>query len=325
MKRSSLLKFGVLVSPLLGLAIYAFIRIREPTVEALIDPDTRLRTFHMMWAQQESSNKHDFYKPILKFSNFKSRQNEMVLLEISQGNASDKPLYLLLRDQQSIIGGYPTPPWSSWKRAADFSNWKEWFSQPSHSVIVPPLAKPTSDPITSKYIISLHASDGTLMDEFEPRPFAGNNLTSNGEVIYDINQDGWVERVTDHSIGFLDSDVGGKLLSVTRINNETEMIFRVLIGVDNPDSDPKYLEEWGYRVEDTDGDGILEIQIGEVTAGTVAIEPRVTFFWDDKAGAFLTKSPEVGPHYRVLDPKGDWKELQQLLDAGKLAYPLDQP
>lgn len=307
-------------------AYLSFVLSQKPdvSIEALIDPETRLKAYHAMWARTKSSNKHDFYKPLLRYKTFESKTNEIRLVKMPQKDAPDSPLYLILLDRQSYVG-YPTPPWSSWGDAKDFSNWKAWFAKSSHSVMSPPLEQTNSDPIKSKFVVSLYASDGTLLDGTEPRPFTGNNVTEIGEIIYDINRDGWVERVASHNIGFSDSKIGGTVVTVRRINPETELLFSAMINVKNRESDPAITDTWSYQCVDTNNDGRLELQIGPETGS--GINAAVTFFWNSKSQTFESPSGTIGPHFVVTTGKGNWRETWKVLDeikkSGKLRYPFD--
>ena len=224
MKRGKIWKLSLLFLFILAYLSLILTLKPEVIVESLIDPTTRLSTYHAMWSQEESVNKHDFYKPLLRFKTFERTTNAIRLIEIAQKGDHDSPLYLTLRDEH-FSSTYLAPPWESWDNAKHISNWKDWFAKSDHAISRPPLEHPTSNPIETEYILSLHDCDGTLLDEADPRPFRGNNLTKKGETIYDINQDGWVERITAHHIGFSKPRIRGTLLTIRRINKETELLF----------------------------------------------------------------------------------------------------
>lgn len=325
MKDGKIWKIPLLMIPIIVYLFFVVSLKPDLSIEALIDPKTRLRTYHVMWSRTESANKYDFYTPLLRFKNFEGITDEVRLMEIPQKDAPNSPLYLILHNQQ-FSSSFPQPPWSSWKIAKDTSNWNAWFTKSPHPIAAPLVEKPTSQPFTSRYIVSLHSADGALLDETEPWPFGGPSLTQIGETIYDINQDGWVERVTSSNLGFSDRKSGGTLMTIEKINAETKLLFSTLINVTSLQSDPSITDTWSYQCIDTNSDGNLELQIGPENGPE--IEAKVTFFWNSKTETFESPSGTVGPHFLVIPVKDDWGELWKVLEdwnkAGKLRYPLDQ-
>lgn len=286
------------------------------SIEDLIDPATRLRTYHRLWARSEAGQE-EVFQPLLRYSNFEQDHEAIHLLRIPVPNDREHPLYLTLRKQR--YGSYPVdPPWRSKATVFDGSAWKSWMFPPRYPVSAPPLRDPDSRPLDTDYILSLHSDDGTLLDDGPPRPFHGNNVTEAGEVIHDINGDGWVERVGAYHFGVSDPRGSGEILEVTRIDRQTTTIFNLLInaGDDIPG------KEWRYACRDLDGDGVLEIETGRWEGG--ALVPEVVFHWNAASGSYESASGTVGPHFRVLPTNDLWKTLETLAREGKLSYPLDR-
>ena len=156
-------------------------------------------------------------------------------------------------------------------------------------------------------MISQIGSNGNLLDDTKPRPFEGNNVTEDGDVILDINNDGWVERVTAMNYG--SSDLKGSLraCNVTRIGIPTEEIFEVAFSVNNNDHGG---HDWIHRCIDTNGDGLLEIEFGK---DKIPFTPEVTFYWNDKINTFQSPLGDSGDHFQVIK---NWQQIEWLIEAG---------
>lgn len=316
MKRSTVLLVAGLVA--LPAAAVLVLSVIEPaaSIDDLIDPATRLRTYHRLWVRSEAGEE-EVFKPLRRFANFEQDHQAIHLVRIPVPNDPDHPFYLTLRKPR--FGSYTAdPPWKSRATLFDASSWKSWLFPPRHPVAAPPRRDPDPRPLEDGFILSLHAPDGSLLDDGPPRAFHGNNVTETGEVIFDINGDGWVERVSSYHVGVSDPEGSGEILEVTRIHRETETIFHLLFNAG--DRDPA--NDWSYACRDLDGDGLLEIEIGRREGSTLA--PSVVFRWDAAAGTFASPDGIAGPHFRVLPAKDLWETLGKLSREGKLTYPLDR-
>jgi len=309
-----------------GLALYVavvvfqLVKDRAEPIEGLIDPITRLRTYHGLWVETESAQKNSFYKPLHRYSNFVFKHRSIHLLRIPVPDDPDRPLYLTLRDVHFGVFAHRDPPWSSWATSVDPSSWKSWFSRRENHVAAPPLGEPNSESIDGSYVISLHSHDGKLLDEEKPRPFGGNNMTGVGEIVFDINRDGWVERVATKNLGFKDPGAAAELLTITRINRETEEIFHAVINVGRDEFPPE--GQWGFVCVDGDRDGTLEVGIGPKNGSNVT--PEVFFSWNSVSGEFESPGGRVGPHFLVLTGEKHWETLNERYEQDRLSYPLDR-
>ncbi len=319
MKRSTVWipGLGAVAATYVGFVVIGHLVNRQVTTEDLVDPETRLRAYHRLWMQTEEAHRHDFYKPLHSFSTFHRQHRSIRLQKIPVPGDPDHPLYLTLRDSNMGTGHLKTP-WSSWERGREWSSWTAWFFPPPHLVAAPPLEEPGPEPVKRRYVISLLTHEGRLLDEENPRPFVGANLTEAGDVIHDINRDGWVERVHSNNVGFKDVKDSAELLKITRIDRETEEIFNVVINVGRDAS----LIRWGFACRDVDGDGTLEIEIGPTNGA--GISPEVTFFWSPASGTYESPSGKAGSHFLVVPPESLWETLEKLASANKLSYPLDR-
>lgn len=319
MKRSTLWMsgLGAVAAMYAGFVVIGHVFGRSVTIEELIDPETRLHAYHRLWMGTGDAHRHDFYKPLHSFSIFHQEHRAIRLQKIPVPGDPDHPLYLTLRDANSGTS-HIKPPWSSWETGRQWSSWKEWFFPPHHVVAAPPLEDPGPEPMQHRYVISLHSHDGRLLDEEKPRPFRGANDTEAGEVIFDINGDGWVERVHSMNVGFSKSDAAAELLYITRIDRGTVEFFHAVINVGRDRS----AERWGFDCRDIDGDGFHEIEIGPKSGS--GIDPEVVFQWNPASGTFESPSGSSGPHFRVLPRVKPMETLTRLAEEGKLTYPLDR-
>ena len=140
-------------------------------------------------------------------------------------------------------------------------------------------------------------------------------MTQIGEIIFDINQDGWVERVSAANCGLGDSNETVKVVKITRINENTEYIFRVAIDANRKSTGS---EDWSYQCANQNGDGQFDLQIGPGRPSSIT--PKVTFYWDSTSRTYKSPSGSAGPSFRVV-PETGWDILQERYDAGKLTYP----
>jgi hypothetical protein len=316
MKRSTAgLLVGIAALPV-ATALWVVLSGNATSIEDLIAPATRLRTYHRLWVNSETGEE-EVFKPLRRYSNFEQDHEAIHLFRIPVPKDPEHPLYLILRKQR--YGSYTAdPPWKSRATAFDGSSWKSWLFPPRHPVSVPPLRDADPLPLDADYILSLHSEDGSLLDDGPPRPFHGNNVTEKGEVIHDINRDGWVERVGAYHFGVSDPKGSGEILEITRIDRQTTTIFNLLFNA----GDDEPAKEWGYACRDLDGDGTLEIEIGKRDGGTLS--PEVVFRWNAASGSYESASGTAGQHFRVLPTNDLWKTLETLAREGKLSYPLDR-
>ena len=178
MKKSTAGKFAILLLPLIILGSVFFFTQNPPSIEQLIDPQTRVRAYHQLWMKTESAQEFALFKPLHSFSNFRQSQYEMKIWKIPVKGDFLKPYYLVLRDED-MFSTPKKPPWSSWKSGIGIANWINWFSKTKHIIGTPPLEEASADPITKEYVISLFSHDGKLLDERDPRPFLGEQYDPN--------------------------------------------------------------------------------------------------------------------------------------------------
>lgn len=308
---------ALVVTSSVGFVVYSHLRTPPVSLDDLIDPETRLLSYHRLWSQTEEARHYDFYKPLLSYSTFRRAHRSIRFVKVPVPGEPDHPVYLTLRDNDFGIS-HLKPPWSSWENVREWSKWKNWLFPSPHRVVAPPLEDPGPDPVKQRYVLSLHSHEGTLLDEEEPRPFGGANVTEVNEVIDDINRDGWVERVHSDRLGFKDVNDSAELLKVTRIHREPEIIFTVVINAGREPSS----SQWGYACRDVDGNGTLEIEIGPKNGADIS--PEVTFFWNEASATFESPSGKTGPHFLVVPTENYWEILEKRAAEKRLSYPLDR-
>ncbi|MEO7318983.1 MAG: hypothetical protein ABIZ56_08350 [Chthoniobacteraceae bacterium] len=147
-------------------------------------------------------------------------------------------------------------------------------------------------------------ADGELVD-MSDGIFAPGSLA-------DLTGDGVLEYATTESIGLRNSDPGNiHVLKVRSLVNDPKPLLMVLFNWNAND--------WTYRVRDTNGDGIPDLELGARTAD--GIRPSVVFRWDKKANAFRGPNPTKLDHFRVMKNQDDtFPELERLA-AEKLRFP----
>lgn len=280
--------------------------------EALIDPETRLRSYHKQWVKAGGAD-HSYSKYRRHFRNFESGHTEIRMIQIPVPDQTD--IYLILRAQNYLSYTKTSPPWESRKTLFQFGQWKKWFNPPPYPVAAPPLETTAPGTINKKYVISLFDSNGKLMDETEPRPFNGNNLTelTNARDFFDdLNGDGWIERVSGNNCGTGGLKGTVRKCSVTRVGIPTRVLFEVAFSITYGSGD-KY--DWTNRCADSNGDGLYEIQLGPDKTPFV---PEVTFFWNERDQTYRSQQGQSGVHFRVIE---DWEDIEEILKTGSFAEP----
>jgi hypothetical protein len=166
--------------------------------------------------------------------------------------------------------------------------------------LFPPFA-PTS---TEKNpAIEAFTSDGRLI-----HPFGGNNSLEG--TLADINADGAIERVDSMMYG--SEFQNAIVLTVSAVKLEAQPLLCVVLNWGD--------DEWTYRVNDQDGDGISEIEAGpRVATGLI---PKAVWKWDPSKRTYAGPTGKAGDHFRVINGAAVWEELKRL-KAAKLSFPKD--
>jgi len=283
-----------------------------PTIENLIDPNTRIRAYQNLLKRSQTGQTFSYYN-----------HNTLLIRKIPVKDGSLQPLYLILGDFRYPR---PKPPWKSWESARKISEWQNWYSRPRHKIVTPPLDSPTAIPLAEEYSLTLFSHDGMLIEVDERQANYSDYISSAGEVIYDINQDGWVERVSTHFVRNGKLGNSASVIEVKRLNSITKVLFRIAVftstNLSGPyrRSDLTKKKNWSYQCTDTNADGNLEIQIGPGEPGSIT--PKVTFFWNTKTKMFQSPSGTISPYFRVLPVAASWPSDDQT--RPRLTYPFDK-
>jgi len=80
-------------------------------------------------------------------------------------------------------------------------------------------------------------------------------------------------------------------------------------------------DEWTYRVRDTDGDGLADLELGPRFAA--GIQPRVVFRWDKATGTFRGPEPKADDHFRVMQSGDDYGPAIKKFAAEGLRFPAE--
>lgn len=268
-------------------------------INALINPKTRLKT----------------YKDLRKLNQMAKmpltdQLYSIIIRKIPAENDSQHPFYLILWEYRRL------------RSARGMSFPGETFREPGHIVIAPPLEHPTSTPAPAEYFMSFISHDGSLLDQGRPRPFGGNNIVRKGDVIFDINQDGRVEWVSILNHWQSENTPSVKVIYVTRMSYNAEVIFRVAVfspsNPARPKGDLANEADWSFQCVDEDGDGMLDLQIGPGKRNSIT--PKVTFYWNPDTENYESPAGKMSPYFRVLSTSRSWS----LGRDGKLIYPFDK-
>ncbi|MFH1038519.1 MAG: hypothetical protein V1789_07635 [PVC group bacterium] len=145
-------------------------------------------------------------------------------------------------------------------------------------------------------------------------PFGGGNMLNDG-YLFDINGDGLIERVDYTSYG-IQEDYDVDVLEVTAVKEDAEILLAVVYNWH--ESRLNEGNEWGYRINNADRDGIYEIELGpKINDG---IEPKIVYRWDEAKRKYVGPQGEPGDHFRMVAPADVWNELETLKKVGGLGY-----
>ncbi|MEO0415077.1 MAG: hypothetical protein AAF226_09015 [Verrucomicrobiota bacterium] len=316
------IKVALLIGGIIGLGLIGVV-IRHFTasgsVSSLINPDTRLRSFHRLWLKTEGASS-SYSEGLEHFANFDREHHEIRMVECANPEAPASPLYLIFLDWGNS-SSRPTPPWAAIDTLFSPAAWSMWNPKASPKNIVPDLEQPSLTPMpVNHFVIYVVDSQGNLREKQDPiinsnndRLFGGNNLTDEGEIYFDINNDGWVERINQSNFGSGKNDGTVISLEVTRIDSSTTSIFTVLFDVHGENGAPT----WEWQLTDTDNDGVHDIQLGPIGE---TFQPQATFSWSETAQTYISPEGEKGDHFEVF--QGDWKQIDRLLDQGGFKPPV---
>jgi hypothetical protein len=140
-------------------------------------------------------------------------------------------------------------------------------------------------------------------------PFGGNNVLDG--VLADINADGMIDRVEVTNYG-VDGVKNVQALTVSTVKVKEQPLFTVVLNWE--------ADEWTFRLTDQDGDRISDIEAGPRTAA--GFKPKAVWKWDRAKHEYLGPAGKPGDHFRVIDSKNIWKELERFKTA-KLTFPKD--
>lgn len=264
-------------------------------INDLINPETRLKAYKDL-RQSKMPLTDQLYSVLIR--------------KIPAQNDSQHPFYLILWEYRRL------------RSAHGMSFPGEKFREPGHIVITPPLEHPTATPAPAEYFMSLVSHDGRLLDEEKPRPFGGYNLVNEGDVIFDINQDGRVEWVSIRNHWQGENTPSVKVIQVARMSYNAEVLFRVAVfppsNPARPKGDLANEAEWSFQCVDKDGDGMLDLQIGPGKRNSIT--PKVTFYWNPDTENYESPAGTMSPYFRVLPTGRNWSPMRN----GKLIYPFDK-
>ncbi len=304
----------VLISLLVFNLLVGFLLLNRvpPTIENLIDPNTRVQAYQNLLKRSQTEQTFSY-----------KDHNALLISKIPVKDVSLQPLYLILRDFRYPR---PKPPWNSWESARKISEWKNWVSRPRHKIVTPPLDSPTAIPLADDYFLTLFTHDGTLIDVDDNSTNYSDLWAYKGEIIFDINQDGWVERISTRYVKNSKLGNSARVIEVKRLNSITKVLFRIAVFTSSNLSGPyrrsklTKKKNWSYQCTDTNADGNLEIQIGPGEPGSIT--PKVTFFWNTKTQTFQSPSGTISPYFRVLPVAASWPSDDQT--RPRLTYPFDK-
>lgn len=227
------IKLAIVILPfVLGISYWYYQEHRPITIQQLLDPDTRLYTFHRIWREEEH---HEMYDHLQHWRHFRDFHASIEILECPQTDGD--PIYLVLREHSPDylellniegIRAPEGPPMSKLSDMLKADQWRRWWKgrKPATPIRAGPPLKPTWERVS-----------GLTLDVFDSKvrrlnPFGGDNVVDG--VIYDLNGDGQFERVGAIAYGFHRTNqepFTPQVLNVVRIKREQEFVFSVLLNL----------------------------------------------------------------------------------------------
>lgn len=152
------------------------------------------------------------------------------------------------------------------------------------------------------------AIDAFTADGVRVNPFGGGNVLQG--VLADVNGDGKIERVEVRGYGAIEKRKNIQTLFVETVKAEAETLLAVLInwGAD----------EWDFKLTDSDGDGISDIEVGTRTAS--GVKTQAVWKWDREKRVYTGPEGKPGDHFRVLDVN-DYRKDMPRFDKENLQFP----
>ena len=136
----------------------------------------------------------------------------------------------------------------------------------------------------------------------EVTPFDGDNFIDYG-VVCDLNQDGILERADTYWMGWEDSKVSARVLSVRTFETKPRTLLKLVLYWDDH-ADETEEESWTFSWDDRDDDGVIELVVHpESRQGNEAV-----FRWDKNQNCFAAETT-AGTPVQLVTNGTNLKEL----------------
>lgn len=253
-------------------------------MKLLLETETRSRAFYELWRRGRPAYESD--EKDEGFDAFENGHHNPTIVVCPQEKGAP-PIYIVLsnvlgRSDSSDYGKYP------------ITNPSELFRS------APTLLRELDD----APLIEVFTADGRRIDLFD-----GNNVLDGA--LADINADGTIERVEETSFS-VDGVDEVQCLTVSTVKAKLQPLFAVILNWG--------AREWTFRLMDSDGDHVSEIEIGPLTAS--GFKPKAVWKWDRAKHKYVGPAGNDGDHFRVINAT-QIREEHLRFQTTKMTFPTD--